>query len=203
VKVIGLRPILLAESDNKGAGSVLSGSFAFLRKGVDGDSGLRKQTIELYDELRMSLFGYLSCLGLKPQAAEDIIQETFLKLFHSLAGGMKNDNLRGWIFRVAHNLTMNLHKNTNRLLSSEAEEMATLLESRRDPALNPEEIVLKKEQRKRIVSAISRLTTQQRQCLHLRAEGLRYREIAVVLGVSTQRVADIVQTALAHLAGEL
>jgi len=64
----------------------------------------------LYDELRASLHGYLSCLGLEPQEAEDIIQETFLKLFQGLAVGMRDENLRSWIFRVAHNLTINLHK---------------------------------------------------------------------------------------------
>ncbi|HXN21733.1 MAG TPA: sigma-70 family RNA polymerase sigma factor [Candidatus Dormibacteraeota bacterium] len=179
------------------------GRIALLQKGEGGDPNLRKRAIELYDELRAALHGYLSCLGLEPQEAEDIIQETFLKLFQGLAGGLRDDNLRGWVFRVAHNLTINLHKSTSKLLSSEAEEVARVLQCRIDARLNPEEAVLKKEQFALLVSAVCRLTSQQRQCLHLRAEGLRYREIAVVLGVSTQRVAEVVQAALTQLAGEL
>jgi RNA polymerase sigma-70 factor, ECF subfamily len=199
-----LCPILMtAGFGDGGDGSALFGRVALLHKGEGGDPNLRKKAIELYDELRTSVYGYLSCLGLEPHEAEDIIQETFLKLFQSLASGMRDDNLRGWVFRVAHNLTINLHKTTSKLLSSEVEEVARVLRYRIDARLNPEEVVLKKEQFARMVSAVCRLTSQQRQCLHLRAEGLRYIEIAMVLGVSTQRVGDVIREALIQLAGEV
>jgi len=185
------------------SGFVFAEHFALSRKSEGGDPNLRKRAIQLYDELRASLHSYLSCLGLNPQEAEDVIQEAFLKLFQGLASGMKDDNLRGWIFRVAHNLTINLHKSANKLLSSDVEEVARFMQSKIDARLNPEELLLKKEQLARLVSAVARLTSQQRQCLHLRAEGLRYREIAAVLGVSTQRVAEVVQSGLSLLAGEL
>jgi len=164
---------------------------------------VQKKAIELYDELLSFLRRYLSCLGLKPEEAEDIIQETFLKLFEGLAGGMKDENLRGWTFRVAHNLTVNLHKEATKLLSTEAEEVAQFLKSRIDARLNPEEVVLQKERLAHLVSGVSRLSPQQRQALHLRAEGLLYREIGVVLGVNTQRVGKVIQEALMHLGGEL
>jgi len=164
---------------------------------------VQKKAIELYDELLSFLRRYLSCLGLKPEEAEDIIQETFLKLFEGLAGGMKDENLRGWTFRVAHNLTVNLHKEATKLLSTEAEEVAQFLKSRIDARLNPEEVVLQKERLARLVSGVSRLSPQQRQALHLRAEGLRYREIAVLLAVNRQRVGKVIQEALIHLGGEL
>jgi len=200
-----LRPFLLtAGFGDGGGGCVLLGRrVALLHKGEGGDPNLRKKAIQLYDELRTSVYGYLSCLGVEPHEAEDIIQETFLKLFQSLASGMRDDNLRGWVFRVAHNLTINLHKSTSKLLSSEVDEVAKVLRCRIDARLNPEEVVLKKEQLARMVSAVCRLTPQQRQCLHLRAEGLRYREIAMVLGVSAQRVGDVIREALIQLAGEL
>src|SRR5260370_9470920 len=185
-----------------GSGSVLLGRVALLHKGEGGDPNLRKKAIELYDELRTSVYGYLSVLGLETQEAEDMIQETFLKLFQSLASGMWDDKLRGWVFRVAHNLAINLHKSSSRLLSSEVEEVARALRYRIDARLNPEELVLKKEQLARMVSAVCRLTLKQQQCLHFRVEGLRYRRIAVVLGVSTQRVGDVVREALVQLAGE-
>jgi DNA-directed RNA polymerase specialized sigma24 family protein len=50
---------------------------------------------------------------------------------------------------------------------------------------------------------MSRLTQLQRYAVLLRAEGLRYREISEVLGVSTQRVIELVQRALARLSGDL
>jgi RNA polymerase sigma factor (sigma-70 family) len=53
------------------------------------------------------------------------------------------------------------------------------------------------------MSALGRLTPQQRAAVLLRAEELRYREIAAVLGVSTKRISELIQRALALLAGNL
>jgi RNA polymerase sigma-70 factor (ECF subfamily) len=202
ITLSSLRPYFLAASG--GARSVvLPGYSGLSRTGPGGDPSLRKKTIELYDELRPLLHGYLSCLGLRSQEAEDIIQETFLKLFQGLAGEVKDEHLRGWIFRVSHNLALNRHKDLKRFFSGEVGEVAGILEAKVDPSLNPEEMAIKKEQLLRVAAAITQLTPQQRQCLHLRAEGLRFREIAVVLGVSIRRVADIVEGALVRLAGEV
>jgi RNA polymerase sigma-70 factor (ECF subfamily) len=168
-----------------------------------GSPILQKKVIQLYDELQGYLRRYIGFLGLNPEQAEDVIQETFLELFCKLTNGMRDDNLRGWIFRVAHNMAMNLHKSASRIYFGSSEEVSRLLEERIDPALNPEERVIKKERLMRVVAAVSCLTEQQQQCLHLRSEGLRYREISAMLGVSTQRVAEIIQSALVRLAGEL
>src|SRR5260370_32572989 len=118
--VSGLCPFLLtAGFGDGGGGSVLLGRVALLRKGEGGDPNLRKKAIQLYDELRTSVYRYLSCLGLEPQEAEDIIQETFLNLFQSLASGIGDDNLRCWVFRVAHNLTTTSPQSPTKLLSTE------------------------------------------------------------------------------------
>jgi RNA polymerase sigma-70 factor (ECF subfamily) len=46
------------------------------------------------------------------------------------------------------------------------------------------------------------LTKLQRECLHLRADGLRYREIAELMGVSMSTVVDAVRRATVNLARE-
>jgi RNA polymerase sigma-70 factor (ECF subfamily) len=168
-----------------------------------GDFNLYKQVGELYDEIRPSLYGYLSSLGLKRDEADDIIQDTFLRLFHHLVEGGRVENARAWTFRVAHNLTLNLHRDRRHLVSDQSTSVADFIAERPDPALNPEESVLQAERMARVASAVSGLTAQQQQCLHLRAEGLRYREIADVIGVSVQRVGDLIQRTLANLAGKV
>jgi RNA polymerase sigma factor (sigma-70 family) len=72
-----------------------------------------------------------------------------------------------------------------------------------DTSLGPEERAIKQQELRRVWAAMGRLTEQQRYAVLLRAEGLRYREIGTVLGMNTQRVAELVQRALARLAGEL
>jgi RNA polymerase sigma-70 factor (ECF subfamily) len=195
--------LLLASSDHDGRGAVFPTYVGLFTHRKRGDLSQRKQVVELYDEIRPPLYGYLSSLRLQPHEAEDIIQETFLRFFHYLVDGGSVDDARGWAFRVAHNLSLNLHRDERHLISDASPEVAPLINRRPDPALNPEEALVKKEQVARIELAASHLTAQQQYCLHLRAEGLRYREIADVLGISIQRVADLVQRALTSVAGEL
>lgn len=166
----------------------------------------RKSRIgELYDELRPSLMAYLSGLGLFVDEAEDVIQESFLRLVRHRAREREEENLRGWLFRVAHNLTMDRLRLGNRFvpegIDHDSPDSPVLQIA--DRSLGPEEIAIKREELRRIWAAMGRLTAQQRQAVLLRAEGLRYREIAAVLELSTQRVAELVQRALARLAGDV
>jgi RNA polymerase sigma factor (sigma-70 family) len=65
----------------------------------------------------------------------------------------------------------------------------------------PERVLLEKEKFARLGNAIRTLTSDtERECLLLRASGLRYREIGDVLGIATSTVADIVERAVKKLA---
>ena len=64
----------------------------------------------------------------------------------------------------------------------------------------PEQVVLEKEKLHRLGKAILLLTEPERECLLLRAGGLRYREIAEVLQIPTSTVGDTVDRAIKKLA---
>jgi DNA-directed RNA polymerase specialized sigma24 family protein len=49
---------------------------------------------------------------------------------------------------------------------------------------------------KRFEQRFAQLTPKQRKCVSLRAEGFRYREIALTLGVSVQRVGELMQRSI-------
>ena len=57
----------------------------------------------LYRELRKPLLRYLVCLGLSSDEAQDVVQDTFLSLHRHLTAGGSQENIRSWLFRVAHN----------------------------------------------------------------------------------------------------
>lgn len=159
------------------------------------------QIIELYDRMRPSLLIYLGGLGLALGEAEDIIHDSFLRLYDHLAAKTESKNLRGWIFRVAHNLAMDLFREGRRhpVVDNGMELLAAMLDS----SFTPEEHALKNEEIRRVGSALLSLTQQQRAAVLLRAEDLRYHEIADILGISIKRVSELVQRALARLAGDL
>jgi RNA polymerase sigma-70 factor, ECF subfamily len=147
---------------------------------------------QIFDELRLPVSRYLVCLGVCPAVAGEIVQEAFLRLYRHLRADGRRENLAGWVFRVAHNLAVNEMK---RAVASGAE----LADARVDPGGDPEQILLRKERMRKMEAAIGSLPMRQQQCLHLRAEGLRYREIAEVVGIGVSSVAEAVQRAIETL----
>src|SRR5271169_5206872 len=57
----------------------------------------------LYSELRKPLLRYLVCLGMSADEAQDVVQDSFVSLQRHLASGGSQENIRSWLFRVAHN----------------------------------------------------------------------------------------------------
>jgi Sigma-70 region 2 len=75
-------------------------------------SQIGEEVVELFEQLRTPLLRYLITLGVNVQDGEEVIQEVFLALFQHLKKGKRGDNLRGWIFRVAHNLALKQFRST-------------------------------------------------------------------------------------------
>jgi RNA polymerase sigma-70 factor (ECF subfamily) len=160
------------------------------------------QVVDLYDQLRPSLLTYLAGLGLDLSESEDVIHDCFVRLYDHLETKAENHNLRGWLFRVAHNRAMDSFRSARWMQQQDDEDVA-LLDLIIDPASSPEELAIRSDELRKMTSALGRLTPQQRSAVLLRAEDLRYREIAAVLGVSIKRVSELVQRALVLLAGNL
>jgi|SRR5580692_7082266 RNA polymerase sigma-70 factor (ECF subfamily) len=59
--------------------------------------------IQLFRETRIPLYSYLICIGLVPSEADDVVQETFLRLHSQFQSGATIEEPRAWIFRVARN----------------------------------------------------------------------------------------------------
>jgi RNA polymerase sigma-70 factor (ECF subfamily) len=150
----------------------------------------------LYRELRKPLLRYLVCLGLSIDEAQDVVQDAFLCLQQHLASGGPQENMRSWVFRVAHNQARNRQNSYHRRFG---EPLDAGMDSIADEA-TPERLVLEKEKFGQLGKAIRLLTESERGCLLLRAGGLRYREIGEVLGIPTSTVADTVERAVKKLA---
>jgi len=155
-----------------------------------------REATTLFGELRKPLLRYLMCLGLSSEDAQDVVQDAFLSLHRHLSGGGSEQNIRSWLFRVAHNQARNRQNSFDRRFSAPLDGAAeTVLDE-----ATPERVLLEKEKFARLGSAIRSLSGAERECLLLRASGLRYREIGEVLGVPTSTVADIVERAVKKLA---
>ena len=154
--------------------------------------------VDLFEQFRDPLLRYLSALGLAYADGEEIIQEVFLLLFNHLRRGRPRHNLRGWLFRVAHNLGLKSRYRT--LRRSEVRADADARDRAIDPGPNPEARMAATQYQERLQMVVEALPEQDRRCLFLRAEGLRYREIAEVLDMSLGAVSTSLARSLARLA---
>ncbi len=161
-----------------------------------------REATNLFGELRKPLLRYLACLGLSSDEAQDVMQDAFLSLHRHLSSGGSQENIRSWLFRVAHNRARNWQASYERRCSAPLHgpgAASALAASALDDA-TPERMLLEKEKFERLRDAIRTLASAERECLLLRASGLRYREIGEVLGIATSTVADTVDRAVKKLA---
>ena len=154
----------------------------------------RAQFETLYNKHRTEIYRYLLALRVSAPEAQEMAQEAFLRLCQAIESGTSIGNPRAWLFRVAHNLAID--ERDRHALAAEAAESAYHAAADLD---TPELIVLGKERTRQLADAIAGLSKQQRACLHLRAEGLRYREIAAVLGISTATAGEFLQRAMKRM----
>lgn len=162
--------------------------------GGDVCPALEREVIELFDQLHERLAGYVLSFGLTGHDAEDIVQETFLALFCHLQMERSRHNLRGWLFRVAHNLALKRLMSNRRYESDEDFAAASL-----DPQPSAEEQVLFSQRQRRLLAVVQALPEMDQRCLYLRAEGLKYREIAQVLDISLGSVAQSLARSVGRL----
>jgi RNA polymerase sigma-70 factor, ECF subfamily len=161
-------------------------------------SEIECEVMRLFEQFRDPLLRYALSFGICIHDAEEVIQEVFLSLFRHLQLGRSRQNLRGWIFRVAHNLALK-QRYVNQELRHSTEFGETLAEVQSDPAPNPEEHLSNAQRRRFLLAVVDALPEEEQNCLRLRAEGLRYREIATVLGISLGSVSNLLTRSVERL----
>jgi RNA polymerase sigma-70 factor, ECF subfamily len=163
---------------------------------------LEEQIARLYDELRHPMFRYLLCMRVLPEEAEEVIQESFLRLYKHLHAGGREDNLRGWVYRVAHNLASSRRRERKFLADTSPELWQQISLSLTDPGAGPEALLLRKEKMMTLHRDIAALSELQQNCIRLRVEGFRYREIAKILNTTSSTVAGSLRHAIERLTRE-
>jgi len=163
-----------------------------------GAGEIEVEVMALFDQYRIPLLRYAASFGVPIPDAEEVVQEVFLSLFQHLRLGRSRQNLRGWIFRVAHSLTLKRRHANGRQVGMFQNDPG-LAALHLDSSPNPEETCLLTQRQHRLLAVVHALPETEQSCLRLRAEGLRYREIAKILGISLGSVSAFLTRSLAKL----
>jgi RNA polymerase sigma-70 factor, ECF subfamily len=163
----------------------------------NGRGRVEEQVVALFDQFREPLLRYVSAFRLNPADAEEIVQEVFLSLFQRLKSGGALENAPTWIFGAAHNLALRRSNRKRRAQEVEHPAGAHVLA---DGKPNPEDAYARSELSVRLRAVVDSLSETDRRCIFMRAEGLRYREIARILDISLGSVALSLARSLARVA---
>jgi RNA polymerase sigma-70 factor (ECF subfamily) len=158
-------------------------------------SAQQEQVAQLFEEAREDVYRYLLMLGVYPPQAQEATQEAFLRLYASMRKGETIENPRAWVFRVAHNLGLRIRQKQSSQQPFDPELEAQVAAAGADP----EQRLLERERSLRFHRAVEGLSEQQRRCLYLRLEGLRYPQIGSILGISASTVGEFLRRAMVRL----
>lgn len=122
-----------------------------------------------------------------PAVAQDIAQDTFLKLFSTIGSFRGDSNFESWLYRTVVNSCFDQKRKTRRLTPL----LDEILSAMRTPDLSVLDEVLRAEMSTQVRSVIDSLAPDQRMVVVLRyTQGLSYDEIAAILGCAAGTVAS-------------
>jgi RNA polymerase sigma-70 factor (ECF subfamily) len=173
------------------------------REDIAAPMTLNEKVVAHFEQLRVPVFRFLLRKTRDTSRAEELSQEAFLRLCRHLQEGRTLENPKAWLFTVANNLVIDTKRNDDNLTDLDEHTWKEIEESRSGAQSDPEKLMLQDERLEKLHVAVLNLTRLQRDCLHLRAEGLRYREIAELMKISISTVADAVRRATVKLAREV
>jgi RNA polymerase sigma-70 factor, ECF subfamily len=144
--------------------------------GVDAEA---EQVAELFEQHRAAVYAYLARVARNPELAEELTQETFLKVYAARDRLSDIDNPRAWIFRIATNACLTTLKRSRRFRWTPWES-GTGQEGHANRGA-PDRVI----ERDAVERALAALSDDYRVPLLLFSHhGFRVAEIAAILGIS-------------------
>jgi RNA polymerase sigma-70 factor, ECF subfamily len=149
-----------------------------LERAQPGAHAQERVVAEVYEARRGELYGYLLRLTHDPQAAEDLLQDTFVRLIGEVRAGRMPHDVRPWLYQVATNGAIDRGRRGARLAR-----LLPRLWDRSEPE-PPEQRALRAERDIELRQAFAHLDAPSRAALLLAGQGFRGHEIAAMIGRS-------------------
>ena len=171
-----------------------------VNKFVSGDTASLETLINRY---RKQVYTYILLLVKNNHLAEDIFQDTFIKVIRSLDEGKYQDNGKflAWVLRISHNLVIDHYRKEKQLNAVSKEDFGLdILNSRKYAVRTAEDTIISEQIRKDIRELIDFLPQEQKEVLILRQYcELSFKEIAEHTNVSINTALGRMRYALINL----
>ena len=131
-----------------------------------------------YDAHQRELYSFALRSTRDPEAAEDLVQEAFIRLIVEIDAGRTPTNIRAWLYRVIANLVVS----GGRRATVARRQLGALVETGVDDG--PEPAYLDHERQSDLEAALAELDVDERTALVMAANGFKGMEIAEAIGRS-------------------
>jgi RNA polymerase sigma-70 factor (ECF subfamily) len=175
---------------------------ALLRDYAHGDVASMDELVRRHGA---ALLGFLRAMTRDEDLAEDLFQETWLRVIRR-PGGFSEGSFRAWLWRIARNLRIDrLRRRTHLSLDAVAgDEGVALVDTLAEPGRGPHEIAAGRDLAAAIAADVGRLPEAQREVFLLRTQaGLSFAEIAKLLKVPLNTALGRMHYAVTRLRGGL
>ena len=157
----------------------------------------------LINRHKTKVYTYIVLIVKNQQLAEDIFQDTFIKVIRSLKEGKYKDNGKfvSWVIRIAHNLTIDHYRKEKQINTFSNDDFeADIFNSKKLADGNIEDILVEDQIVREVKLLIEELPEDQKQVILLRHYGgLSFKEIAEQTNVSINTALGRMRYALINL----
>ena len=148
------------------------------------------------------MFGYINNLLKDKQLAEDIFQDVFIKVIHTIKAGKYNEEGKflPWVMRISHNMVIDYFRKAKRMRTTSGNEDFDIFDTikRTDP--NVEDEMMAIQVQGDVKKLIEFLPSDQKEVLKLRYYSeLSFKEIAEETNVSINTALGRMRYALINL----
>jgi RNA polymerase sigma-70 factor (ECF subfamily) len=155
----------------------------------------KQDLVDIYDEFSPAIYRYAVRLLGDRDTAEDCVSETFSRFLQAIrSGGGPKDNVRAYLYRVAHNWITDFYRRSRETTQP------LELEDSIDVTTNPSRMVMEEQERHQVRKALLRLPPDQQQVIALRfLEEMSHDEVAVILDKTVEATRALQYRALTTL----
>ncbi|MBU5312614.1 sigma-70 family RNA polymerase sigma factor [Tissierella carlieri] len=166
---------------------------------------MREDIDLIINKNKTKLYTFCFHLSRNKQEADDLFQDTWIKVFSNLDSFDESKSFEGWLYTIALNSYRDKYRKAKRWLNrivdfTDSDEKNRILDNANSILGLPEEEYHKEEERKRVQEAISKLKDKHKLPLILYYyRSLSYKEIAEILGVPEGTIKSRINTAKTKL----
>lgn len=165
-------------------------------------NGDEKSLEILINNHKSKIYNFIYSKVMDRDIAEDIFQETFIKVIKTLKNGVYNEEGKflSWVMRISHNLIIDHFRKSNRMPKFEASDDYDVFQFITDNSPNVESNLIKDQVVNDLQNLITELPEDQKEVLNMRLyKDMSFKEIAEITGVSINTALGRMRYAIINL----